>query len=207
LADFNAAIRLDPRDAIAYYNRGVTHTDLGRHVEALADFDAAIRLDTNYTQAYCNRGFVHARLGHYVEALADYDAAIRLNPNLAAPHLNKGLLYSERDEWDQALAAFEAAAELGERRGTECAAKVREITGMSPAAASSAEVEALAALLRAREPADMHSALTRYPILARPDFVELIERGVAENLSPAERPAIRQRLDWLRQFTPHEGTP
>ena len=58
LADFDAAIRLDPTDAEAHVNRGLTYFDLGRHVEALADYDAAIRLDPNYATAYTNRGSI-----------------------------------------------------------------------------------------------------------------------------------------------------
>ena len=53
---FDEAIRLNPDDAEAYFNRGALKSDLGRMEEALLDYDEAIRLDPNYAQAYCNRG-------------------------------------------------------------------------------------------------------------------------------------------------------
>jgi hypothetical protein len=44
LADFTKALRLDPKSARAYYQRGLAHTDTGDYVRALEDFDQALRL-------------------------------------------------------------------------------------------------------------------------------------------------------------------
>ncbi len=52
---FSEAIRLDPRDAIAYYNRGNTYWTKGDYVRAIADYDEAIRLDPKAAEAYTNR--------------------------------------------------------------------------------------------------------------------------------------------------------
>ena len=56
IADFSEAIRLNPKDAVAYNNRGVAYyakSDLDR---AIADFNEAIRLDPKDAIAYNNRG-------------------------------------------------------------------------------------------------------------------------------------------------------
>jgi tetratricopeptide (TPR) repeat protein len=45
LADYDAAVSIDPNLAIAYYNRGKTYQALARHTEGLIDYDAAIGLD------------------------------------------------------------------------------------------------------------------------------------------------------------------
>ena len=45
VAEYDEAIRLDPRYAKAYGNRGVVYTALGQHQRAIQDFDEAIRLD------------------------------------------------------------------------------------------------------------------------------------------------------------------
>jgi Tfp pilus assembly protein PilF len=55
LADFNAALRLDPKWGTAYNNRAVAYRQLGRFQEALADHDRAISMEKN------NDLFIRAR--------------------------------------------------------------------------------------------------------------------------------------------------
>ena len=52
LADYNRAIQLNPRYALAYVNRGVIRSALRDSRGASADFDRAIEIDPNYAQAY-----------------------------------------------------------------------------------------------------------------------------------------------------------
>ena len=44
IADCNDAIRLDPKDGFAYYNRGLAYVNRGDHDKAKADFGEAMRL-------------------------------------------------------------------------------------------------------------------------------------------------------------------
>ena len=44
IGEYNKAIRLDPTDADAYYNRGVIYGDLGQHQRAIQDYSEAIAL-------------------------------------------------------------------------------------------------------------------------------------------------------------------
>jgi lipoprotein NlpI len=45
VADYNTAIRLDPRYAVAYLNRGLALLRLNRESDAQRDFAEALRLD------------------------------------------------------------------------------------------------------------------------------------------------------------------
>ncbi len=45
MQDSDEAIRLDPQDAHAYFNRGVVYQNLGRQELANQDFDTANRLN------------------------------------------------------------------------------------------------------------------------------------------------------------------
>ena len=56
IADYDQAIRLDPKDATAYNNRGSARYDRKEYDGAIADYDQAIRLDPKYATAYNNRG-------------------------------------------------------------------------------------------------------------------------------------------------------
>ena len=52
VADFDQAIRLDPKDAFAYYNRGIAQYGRLDFDRAIADFDQAIKLDAKIALAY-----------------------------------------------------------------------------------------------------------------------------------------------------------
>jgi len=112
LADFDAAVRLDPMNANAYSNRGLTYSELGRQAEALADYDAAIRLDPMNANAYTKRGVLYHRLGRDNKALADFDAAIRLDPNHANAYNCRGGIYVHLGRVEEALADYGAALRI-----------------------------------------------------------------------------------------------
>jgi len=79
------AIRLDPQDSDAYYNRGLSYAGLGQYQRSVQDLDVAIRLDPTNATAYNNRGVAHRRLGQYDRAVADYGEAWRHNPIIPSP--------------------------------------------------------------------------------------------------------------------------
>ncbi|TRU85433.1 MAG: tetratricopeptide repeat protein, partial [Microcystis novacekii Mn_MB_F_20050700_S1D] len=55
VADYNQAIKLNPDDANAYYNRGVAKYNLGDNQGAIADYNQAIKLKPDDAIAYYNR--------------------------------------------------------------------------------------------------------------------------------------------------------
>ena len=59
IADYTEAIRLDPKNANAYSNRGYAYSDKGDTDRAIADFTEAIRLDPKFAIAYNNRGLAY----------------------------------------------------------------------------------------------------------------------------------------------------
>ena len=56
IADFTEAIRLNPKIAKAYNNRGLAYENKGDYDKAIADCTEAIRLDPKFAEAYHNRG-------------------------------------------------------------------------------------------------------------------------------------------------------
>ena len=55
IADFNAALELDPKHAIAYNNRGAAYAEKGEYDRAISDYNKAIEIDRNNTSAFHNR--------------------------------------------------------------------------------------------------------------------------------------------------------
>jgi len=77
---YDEAIRLNPENPEAFYNRGVAFGQTGQYDRALADLNEAIRLKPNDPDYFTNRGSAHYWIGERNKAIADYDEAIRLNP-------------------------------------------------------------------------------------------------------------------------------
>ena len=83
---YDEAIRIDPKHASAYDNRGVAKGELGRYEDEIADYDEAIRIDPQHANAYYNRGVAKRKLGMAeADAIADYHEAKRLDPQLPEP--------------------------------------------------------------------------------------------------------------------------
>jgi len=51
IADFDAAIKLNRKQADAYDNRGVTYWKMGEPEKAAADFRKALKIDPSYADA------------------------------------------------------------------------------------------------------------------------------------------------------------
>src|SRR5262249_3178473 len=72
IAAFSDAMRLDPKNALAFTNRGVAYERKGDMDRAIADYSEAIRLNPNYALASSNRGIAYARKGDNDRAIADF---------------------------------------------------------------------------------------------------------------------------------------
>lgn len=86
ISDFDEAIRVDPKNARAYFNRAYVRGDEGKHREALNDYNEAIRCDAAYASAYYNRGETYLEMHAYRPALQDFRKAIQLAPQDGDAH-------------------------------------------------------------------------------------------------------------------------
>jgi len=117
IADFDEFIRINPNDAIAYYNRGNARGDSGDLAGALADYDAALLLDPDDPLIYYNRGVERYRSGDMEGALADYNETIRLNPEARYAYTNRAFVRQNLGDWEGALADFDMAVQLDPNEG------------------------------------------------------------------------------------------
>ena len=126
IADYTRAIEIDSTYAEAYINRGITYGNQYLYHQALEDYNHATQLDPINTRAYINRGTCYDRLHDYDQALADYKHAIQLDPTDALAYLNTGALFVNRGKLRKGLRYLEKAAQLGDQRGAQYAAQVRQ---------------------------------------------------------------------------------
>jgi tetratricopeptide (TPR) repeat protein len=112
IQDYDQAIRLNPKLAMAHNFRGDAYLDKSKYDLAIRDFDRAIELDPKFASAFVNRGDAYRKKGEYDRALLDYNRAIELSPRYARAFNNRGLAHSEKDQTDLAIQDFNEALAL-----------------------------------------------------------------------------------------------
>ncbi|MBN3925300.1 serine/threonine-protein kinase [Nostoc sp. NMS4] len=110
--DFNQAIKLNPRNALAYNRRGDAYYRLGDYEQAQADSSQAILLNPQDANAYFDRGFAFSELSKYKEAIADYTQAIKLNSKDAYVYYGRGLARVQLKDNKGAIEDFNKAIAL-----------------------------------------------------------------------------------------------
>jgi len=92
LADFDKAIKMEPNDSVAYYNRAYAKRLSKDFKGAVADYNRTIELDSVNADAFYNRGNVKAmNLKDLDGAIADYNRTIELNPQHSHAYYNRAI--------------------------------------------------------------------------------------------------------------------
>jgi tetratricopeptide (TPR) repeat protein len=112
ISEFNKALEINPRDANAYYNRGLAYWHEGKFDQAILDYSKAIEINPGLAEAYINRGSAYSKKKQYDQAISDYDKALERNPNLEVAYNNRGLAYLNTKRYDQAISDFNKALEI-----------------------------------------------------------------------------------------------
>lgn len=89
LADLDQALTLNPRMAVAHYNRGVILLRLEAWADAIDEFTKAIEIDPTLGAAYFNRGFALLSQGNRDAAVTDISRAGQLGIHAAYPLLKQ----------------------------------------------------------------------------------------------------------------------
>ena len=112
LQGFNAVLKLQPFNALAYYNRGNIRY-LRREFElALQDYTAALKYRPGFAAASMNRGIAFSNLERLDEALADLDRASELDPSNSDVFFNRAIVHVKRGAMDKALADYDKIVQL-----------------------------------------------------------------------------------------------
>ena len=136
LADYNEAIRIDPKVALAHYNRSFLWAKKGDLAQAardlwqelkirpddgdtkseleklIRDADKAVASNASNAASYAVRGLAYQALGQSERALHDYDAAIKADPKYASAYRYRAEFYLLQRLTDRAVADYSAAIDL-----------------------------------------------------------------------------------------------
>lgn len=127
-ADFSAAIRVDPNNRAAYFNRADLRAGLTKNplfieetmvlgededvAKAVDDYSAAIRLDASFTYAYYHRA--HARMKLDLKdpqnkAINDLTKALQLglkSADVEEAYISRGDIWFEKKQYDNAITDY-----------------------------------------------------------------------------------------------------
>lgn len=109
LGDFDAAIKLDPKNADAYAGRGRRHQQNGDHNRALEDYNTALSLDASDLDARTGRALILFAKRDWDGAIGDFSATIERFPRDGDTYFARGRAFAEKGETDRALSDFAQA--------------------------------------------------------------------------------------------------
>jgi len=103
-----ALIRVNDRNADAYFNRAWLFEYKREYQRALQDYTKAIELNKSMKDAYFNRGVLYTGMKKFEEALKDFSEVIKLEPSAADGYCNRGNIHFRMGKPDLALADYNA---------------------------------------------------------------------------------------------------
>ena len=106
IVEYTEAIRLDPKLAAAYSNRGASFAMTRDLDKAIVDCNEAIRLDVNDALAYGTRAGAYDDKGNHDKAIADYTEAIRVEPDGLVWHYLRCATYEAKGDLDGAIEGY-----------------------------------------------------------------------------------------------------
>ncbi len=112
IADFDAALELEPENAAILNNRGSAYQKQQNLRQALADFTKAIELSPDVAVFWVNRSAAWAESGDSERALSDAQKAVEIDPENALALNNRGVSWFENGNFDSALADYNEALKL-----------------------------------------------------------------------------------------------
>ena len=108
-------LKTHPQNHVAYNNRGLAYSEIGRGVEALLDFTKALECSADDPIPYVNRGGLRMRrklAGMYKDAIDDYKKAVAIKGDDPTFHRCLAHACLKADRLQEAIDAFTQAISL-----------------------------------------------------------------------------------------------
>ena len=112
IADYDEALKLNPKIAAAYTGRAAANLRKGNIDRALPDLNEGLRLDPKSPGIHNVFGYYYNKKGDHERALTEVNEALRLYPQYLYAFSNRGEIYEKKGEYTKALADFRMALSL-----------------------------------------------------------------------------------------------
>ncbi len=115
LQDYNMALEIEPDNAFAYINRGMTKKMLNDFDGAISDCNRAIQLNIFFTEAYIKRGIIYHDNKNFKQAVQDFNQSIKFEPNNPLPYFYRAASRFELLDYIGTLEDYNKVLELDSR--------------------------------------------------------------------------------------------
>jgi Tfp pilus assembly protein PilF len=115
---YDNALKLNPKHAIAWQNKGEVLRLLGQENDAIQCFTEAISINPDLIIAWNDMGATLSDIGKYQEAFPYLDKAIDLAANWRRPWLNKGINHMRIGEFHKAIECLDKAIDIDQNYTT-----------------------------------------------------------------------------------------
>ena len=112
MQDFDEALKLNPRSAQGYRDRGVVLAKRNDLDAAIKDFDMAIELQPDYWKSYLTRAEAKATNHQWEAALSDLEKVLKLNSKCAPAYAGRAFVEERYKKYQEALADGERAVSI-----------------------------------------------------------------------------------------------
>ena len=112
IRESDAAIKLDPNMASAYYFRGASYQQKAEYYKALVDYNRALHFDPKYTNALGGRADVYYFTHQNRLAIEDYTAFMAAMPTSSVAYVRRATCHYALGEHRQTVMDYEKAIAL-----------------------------------------------------------------------------------------------
>jgi tetratricopeptide (TPR) repeat protein len=111
IADYEAAVQVDPKMDIAFYHLGATYHSIGQYGKAVAALSQAIAIKGDRWDYYYARCSSYSFMSKFKEAIRDCEIAVKLKPSSEVLAV-LGRLYEETGQKQRAIETYKLALSL-----------------------------------------------------------------------------------------------
>ena len=107
--EFQAILKTDPKEALAYEGLGLTSLRMHKFGEAESNLQQALRLNPDLWQAYNVLGMVYSHRREFETAILQYQKAISIKPTEGSLYNNLGIAFFLKGNYEEAARSFTEA--------------------------------------------------------------------------------------------------
>jgi tetratricopeptide (TPR) repeat protein len=113
LLDYNHAVKTDPTNFSALYNRGLHFEQQQKYKEAFDDYSSALKFNPNSIDGHLHRAAVSENMQMEASAIYDYKQIIRIKPDVGIAYFHIAQYWHKIGQTDKACEYFQKALDLG----------------------------------------------------------------------------------------------
>ena len=112
---YTRVIKVNPKSAMAYYNRGANKKTDGKKEEGFVDINKALELYPDYLEALVDRGVYYQERGELQKAAQDLQRALKIQPTNYRAIMTLGVIAGIAKDYTTAIKLMDRALSLNPR--------------------------------------------------------------------------------------------